>query len=189
MVSKAVVYLARCMSDHVYEVIPGSALEKECKEREAAGFLDAIALPFVQCPNCLEDKRTQLNRDANSCGMVGCVRFNTYEECRKNGRCIFWVDLINLPESKYFSMLRGIPSYDVLEDPEFTKDMKRDQIDFKAERRRKQEEGARADADSAKKAAGARCSRCNHPAKDHTGASCGAPTKKGRACACPRLVA
>ena len=191
-------YLAQCMlGEHIYEVVGGSTLEKECIEREGEGFLDAIVLSVKQCPNCLEERRIQLGHDANLCAEAGCAGFATYKECRENGGCLFVTELKTLKESEYSGMLRGMPrveqeeeniDYDVFGDPEFNQDMQRGWVDYEHALHLEREQRSRAAATSAQRAAEVKCRRCKHPAKDHKRTSCGASTKKGSVCGCPGLI-
>jgi len=43
-------YNVQCIScGDVYNAIPGSQLEARCKDREAKGYLDALAINYEEC--------------------------------------------------------------------------------------------------------------------------------------------
>ncbi len=48
-------YNVTCLADHTAFAASGSDLEKRCKEREAAGMLDALVLSPDECPECIQD--------------------------------------------------------------------------------------------------------------------------------------
>ena len=53
----------QCLLGHVSEAPSGSDLEK-CIERLRQGFLDALYLSAEECPDCIDELRSQRVRDA-----------------------------------------------------------------------------------------------------------------------------
>ena len=54
----------QCLNGHVSKAPSGSDLEKRCIERKQRGFLDALCLSEEECPDCIDELRSQRVRDA-----------------------------------------------------------------------------------------------------------------------------
>ena len=68
-------YLVQCISgqeSHVATATPGSELERLCKQRAEAGFIDALCLGPDDCPACVEDIRERIRREEALLDMLGC---------------------------------------------------------------------------------------------------------------------
>jgi len=71
----ASLYYVQCVAgnpNHIAEAVPGSALEARCKERVAAGYIDALCLGDDECPDCVEDSRQKDREDVEYLMMFGC---------------------------------------------------------------------------------------------------------------------
>lgn len=183
-----IVYLVQCMKGHLYGVAPGTILEERCAEHFALGYRDAMCLSEKECTGCVEDRRRDLERNANMCGLAGCS--GDESECAKKGGCSYVREYRTVQDSPYHDMTRGVSrGHTLLDNPDSRADVRRDQIDYDRALRCDQEENAQKVEEAARKAAKAKCRRCNHPFECHSvERGCANGTKKGKICACPGLV-
>jgi hypothetical protein len=55
-------YYVQCASGstaHTMEVVPDTALERRCMERDAEGYPDALILGMNECPSCIDGDRSR----------------------------------------------------------------------------------------------------------------------------------
>lgn len=71
-------YNWQCIAGHAGEIPAGSPLEAKAGERKTAGFLDAVCLSELECPQCRADRIARLRREMQFCDPVDCGEMCRY---------------------------------------------------------------------------------------------------------------
>lgn len=110
------VYYVQCVEgdpSHVMEVVAGSELEQECKERAATGRVDALVLEREECPGCIAEMRAR--RNAQMCGSTdrpcpfsSFLDEADYDPCASGCKAV--TSFGTIEESPYRDQLRGLPA-------------------------------------------------------------------------------
>ncbi len=80
--------MVSCISgniNHLYYVVPGSAADAACKGQH---------ISTAQCPDCVEEQRAQLRREADMCQ----CNFDPEAELCQNG-CVYRKEARDLPDA------------------------------------------------------------------------------------------
>jgi hypothetical protein len=104
-------YLAQCISGkHVWEIIPGSELEKLSEQHLNHGDEDAIIIELDECPFCIGADQSPERPNALVCGELDCLFMPSSDDesdkC-KDG-CVFALSLREIKDSPNDQLLRII---------------------------------------------------------------------------------
>ena len=70
------IYNVQCLAGHVFDAPLESDLERRCENREKNGFLDALTVTALECPECSE-RRAEDDAILADVAAIDAYRFDT----------------------------------------------------------------------------------------------------------------